>query len=665
MSGAVLNSTVVTGDGNVVLQVDGKPFAEVAAPRSVAEADRLLFAVESRLGVGVPSQWLRPEAGIVAVQPRVEVDALAGWCGRLDRGPLVRLLCGQGGQGKTHAARQVCSAMRTQGWHAGFVMMPPVGWRGVGPVEVARAGADRAGLERGLRRVPELIAGIRAVPALGMRVLLVVDYAENVGPLVGELVDTIVEAGAEDRVRVLLLARSADGWYADVARHRPVQVAPAPLWLASLPAQVGADRSIAVWRQAMGPFASRACDDGILTPADVQRLGGAQPGGNWETALDLYADAALRALDLAHPEVRGGAEGDPVAGVLMHERHQVDIALTAAGCALDARQRDWALAVVCLRTAPTLAAAEEALAAVPGRWRVPDGQISTVAATLRSLYPDVAQVWAPPRPDRVADTHLLDVAATLSEDDWNTALVAVCGSVDRVAAVHAVTVLLRCLSTPTVDARQLRAQGRIVPGLGWLLAQRPATFVAALTLLAPETFSKQIVEALTSTVGDPAVVGDKEVEQLDALLRGIGFTTNRTRIAVAVAERAVAAGRPHNHAEPRAVSRYANSLSMLGLRLSELGRRQEALAPTEEAAAYYQQLAEANPAAYLPNLATALNNLAARLDEVGSTREAHTIRRELDELPGSHSGATRPREHGRKAARSKPAWRAWLNRRSS
>ena len=87
VSGSVLNSTVITGDGNVVLHLGGKPYAEVSAPRSAVEAERLLVAVESRLGVGVPSQWLRPEAGIVAVEPRREVEVLAGWCGRWDRGP--------------------------------------------------------------------------------------------------------------------------------------------------------------------------------------------------------------------------------------------------------------------------------------------------------------------------------------------------------------------------------------------------------------------------------------------------------------------------------------------------------------------------------------------------------------------------------------------------
>jgi len=69
-------------------------------------------------------------------------------------------------------------------------------------------------------------------------------------------------------------------------------------------------------------------------------------------------------------------------------------------------------------------------------------------------------------------------------------------------------------------------------------------------------------------------------------------------------------------------------------------------------------------AAYLPNLATALNNLATRLGAVGTVTEAQAVRSELDELTRGRLGATRPREHGRQAARSGPAWRAWLRSRA-
>jgi Tetratricopeptide repeat len=67
---------------------------------------------------------------------------------------------------------------------------------------------------------------------------------------------------------------------------------------------------------------------------------------------------------------------------------------------------------------------------------------------------------------------------------------------------------------------------------------------------------------------------------------------------------------------------FAASLSDLGMILSRLGRLSDALAAAEEAAAIRRQLAQTDPASYLPNLATALNNLSNRLSALGRRREA-------------------------------------------
>ena len=107
--------------------------------------------------------------------------------------------------------------------------------------------------------------------------------------------------------------------------------------------------------------------------------------------------------------------------------------------------------------------------------------------------------------------------------------------------------------------------------------------------------------------------------------------------ALAAAEEATSIYRRLAKANPAAyLPNLAGSLSDLGMILSRLGRRGGALAPAEEAVTIRRQLAQTDPATYLPNLATALNNLSNRLSELGRggdalapAEEAVTVRRQL------------------------------------
>src|SRR5262249_2668690 len=98
---------------------------------AVAEA---LFGGPAAAGrAAAPSGWLDPAAGVVRVRRRPEAADLVRWC-RTASAPVLRLVCGPGGQGKTQLAEQVCRELRrpAAGWLAGFVRLPAVGWRGGG-----------------------------------------------------------------------------------------------------------------------------------------------------------------------------------------------------------------------------------------------------------------------------------------------------------------------------------------------------------------------------------------------------------------------------------------------------------------------------------------------------------------------------------------------------
>jgi hypothetical protein len=143
--------------------------------------------------------------------------------------------------------------------------MPPANWRSVSLTDLTQAGAGADRLRRQLRRVPELVAAVHGLARLGMRALLVVDYAENAGPVVAELLDVIADADAGSCVRVLLLARTDEGWFRDLTHDHPLAewIDPQPVVLQALSAGWDPARAAQVWADAVEGFGNRAGADGI------------------------------------------------------------------------------------------------------------------------------------------------------------------------------------------------------------------------------------------------------------------------------------------------------------------------------------------------------------------------------------------------------------------
>jgi hypothetical protein len=152
----------VTGNDNRITVQYGAVRAQVATPATLAQARRLLYG-NPRPPVpagGSVVGWLAAGAGIVPVRPRSDVDKLTGWVTCPDQ-PVMRLVTGVGGQGKTVLGRLVADHAAGQGWLAGFVRLPPPGWRSL-PTDGAAAGHT----EGWMRRWAEIIAAITALPGL-------------------------------------------------------------------------------------------------------------------------------------------------------------------------------------------------------------------------------------------------------------------------------------------------------------------------------------------------------------------------------------------------------------------------------------------------------------------------------------------------------------------
>ena len=425
----------VTGDNNQITVSHGTMREQVTVPATLEAARRLLYgnprppAAAGRSVAG----WLAAGAGIVAVQPRRDVGDLTEWV--LSAGePVMRLVTGAGGQGKTVLGRLVCDRVAGQGWLAGFVRLPPPGWR-----SLERDSAMAAYTGRWARRWAEIIAAVAAVADLAAGTdqdtgqvgsgaagaLLVVDYAENqaeaLSDLLAQIVAPVTGQALTGRVRVLLARHDRD-WWPQLSRDHPdhAWADPAPVRIGSLSGELSAEAGAGVWTGAVAAFAARAAAAGVLrcTTADAAEAAvlAADPGpGMVSTTLDLYAAALLAVLDHADVTMAQAATaaatrdaGDPLSGVLDHEERFVAAAVAGAGLVMDDSQRGDAVTTAFLIPARDLAAAAAALSAAPSLRALGAATCTRLATELGRVYPDPAGgLWRAPVPDRLADTQLL------------------------------------------------------------------------------------------------------------------------------------------------------------------------------------------------------------------------------------------------------------------
>lgn len=130
-----------------------------------------------------PAALLNARHEVVGFHGRAELlEEMRRWCEGSDD-VRVRLIHADGGMGKTRLAIELCKQMREIGWRAGFL------------------GSDR---------VAELMESDRPV-------LAVIDYAESRQEL-REMLNVAVTRRGTKPLRILLLARNADEWWADLMR---------------------------------------------------------------------------------------------------------------------------------------------------------------------------------------------------------------------------------------------------------------------------------------------------------------------------------------------------------------------------------------------------------------------------------------------------------------
>lgn len=398
-------------------------------------AELLSFLVSSAPRVPrSPTSLLRADAETVPFYGRTEeLGRLRDWA--KGSGLSVKMITGPGGQGKSRLARQFAAELAGEDWIVGLLG------------DIHRT-ADQV--------LPERLQGRRR------KMLLVVDYAETKPELIARLLARM--ARPKEAVRVLLLSRSAEGWWQDLADSSfelGEMLATAEVY--ELTGSASAVEDVERFRTTMQTFATALT---LLPDAWVPRK---PSSAELETLLavrfesPLAAQMAALAAVLGDPDgTAGGLGGEsPEAVILSHEkRYWSGVAAT--------RKLDFEVPV--LRSAvaaATLCGAADVAAAIALAGRVPylaDQPQTVLLATsgwLRTLYPALGSgILGSLQPDVLGES--LVAAVIREQPDW---LPAILTGATMDQATQALTVLARVVDRDEQVRADLDRLFDTVPGL--------------------------------------------------------------------------------------------------------------------------------------------------------------------------------------------------------
>src|SRR5580704_17213886 len=153
-------------------------------PRATKDDPILTPGTEDLPKLAGPAALLNARHQVVPFHgPEDVLDELRRWC-EGDEGVHARIIHAAGGMGKTRLAIELCKLMQERGWRAGFL--------------------------REDMKLADILESHRPV-------LAVLDYSES-RPDLREMLASVAERRGKKALRLILLARSADEWWAEVLR---------------------------------------------------------------------------------------------------------------------------------------------------------------------------------------------------------------------------------------------------------------------------------------------------------------------------------------------------------------------------------------------------------------------------------------------------------------
>ncbi|MDR3517241.1 MAG: tetratricopeptide repeat protein [Azospirillaceae bacterium] len=476
--------------------------------------------------------------------------------------PQGRLYVAPGGFGKTRFAIEMLRTLVDEHWTGTFLS----------PNNTANLG-------------PGALASVMAEPGV-TGCLIIVDYAESQIALLQQLAAAAAAAETATPIRILALARSAEGWWQGLQTHEGIAtvfVGPDPIALIDRPLDAAErtlflDTAIAAFQNAFAavglttppaaplPIIGRD-DDRPLTVAMAAFL--AARGNAPTPGLSVFERIFIEERNNWKRVLHAQRDNEPAVDSLHRAAAQITLVqgATRAGAAAlidaDPHHRGY-----------DAAARDQSLASLEILFGADNGE----SLFLRPIEPDLLG-------EHVAMAALGPKNNGLIEATLTTALSEPSLFPQAVAAIF--TVLTRA----TYDGHDARTV---------------ATAKAAIDRTCP------VISGLDGA----------QVRRVEASLPR--FAVPLTRLALAVAHRVV----DTCENEPE----LARALSNLAVCLSETGDRSGALTPARRAAEIYQALAQDNPAAFLPSLAGSLGNLAYFLNETGDQSGAAAVAQRAAEI---------------------------------
>jgi glycosyltransferase involved in cell wall biosynthesis len=571
------------------------------------------------------SQLLRAEEELLPFDARrqPQVDELKAWASDSSWPITVKLITGDGGQGKTRLAIHLCQQLRREGWHSGFL---------------------DSNMET--NRMPLLW---RDLTKLDQPILIVVDYAETRQEAFLSLLEAALQNSPPRAIRMLLLARNGGEWWDNLSSTNsscegllsgPATKGPFPL----PPLYAGQLDRQQAFSYALTAFSEVLHVDNLGIVPELE-------GDQFQRPLFVQM-AALLALYGERPTTVQGL----TKALLNHERRYWVGLLAPTNLHDPGRRAEQLLALTTLAGGfPTARSAESFWIAAKGNV-LTTGEFNSLFRNLAALYPGaeglqalrpdllgealIAQALLRPKGDVLVEALLSSSATQLIRRNALTALARVTNErVDLHGTVT--TVLMRQLANCGADLVAVSTQTvSCLPDLAELAFNQLSSAVknqVAGPLKGPLMVeSVQLAGFSCAVFGHLAEQAQKRLLQkpqnLDRMLE-YAIASDRYGVSLyqlAQYEKACEVGDASLIVVRKLVSKdrdryesyYARNLMLYAVYLSEVGKADEALEYDREAVKIYQRLAKKDPDEFESDYATALDNHATHLAFLRQHKEA-------------------------------------------
>ena len=525
------------------------------------------------------SQLLRAEEEVIPfdVRRQPEADKLMDWIADTTWPVTVRLVTGDGGQGKTRLAIHLCQQLRTEGWQCGFI---------------------DSSLEA--NRMPLLW---RDLSGVNQPILIVVDYAETRQSAFLSLLKSAIEDPGNKSVRMLLLARDGGEWWDNLASTNSFCEA-----LLSGPATTGPFRLLPLYAEHQDR--QQAFNNALKAFARILQV--EKPGITPELVGDQFQRplfvqmAALLALYGERPTTIQGL----TKALLNHERRYWVGLLSSFNWPDAGRQAEQLLALATLAGGfPTAKVAEPFWNAARGI-QLTTSEFNSLFRKLAALYHG-SQGLQPLRPDLLGEAL---VAQALLRSDGEVLLDAVLSSsASQYARRNALTVLGRMSneradiheSLLSVFSRRFENCAAELVGVCTETASRlPEVAELAFERLSP-AIKNQVAGSLRQSLPQESV----QLAKLSCCV--FGHITERTRQRL--------------NQKPNSVDRmveYADALDSYGTSLFQLCRYDESREVSHNALSIMRKLLSRDRSRFEGSYAGYLFNYAQDFVEVGKDEDA-------------------------------------------